>query len=203
MHFCNTASAFVLFKAITEASKVKNGHYHGSNCCGKAREGRVDTISQPRLKSKLAFFQLPWFSFITTSLSVLVYLHLSSSVRHLITRERIEVPHSASSCHGLPLWTCKRVAAREMQTDSRETANRAEGKAMMCIKTGRNNKSWDWQPDEKGEKKKIESEREGGQSEKWANREPSLQRLLEFGQQPVPPSIALREMEREERKGWV
>lgn len=123
MHFCNTASAFVLFKAITEASKVKNGHYHGSNCCGKAREGRVDTISQPRLKSKLAFFQLPWFSFITTSLSVLVYLHLSSSVRHLITRERIEVPHSASSCHGLPLWTCKRVAAREMQTDSRETAN--------------------------------------------------------------------------------
>lgn len=56
---------------------------------------------------------------------------------------------------------------------------------------------------ERGKKENREREREGGQSEKWVNREPSLQRLLEFGQQPVPPSIALREMEREERKGWV
>lgn len=40
------------------------------------------------------------------------------------------------------------------------------------------------------------------QSEKWANREPSLHPLLGFGQPPAPPSIALREMEREERKKW-
>lgn len=37
--------------------------------------------------------------------------------------------------------------------------------------------------------------------EKWANGEPSPQHLLVFGQQPAPPSIALRKMEREERIG--
>lgn len=44
-------------------------------------------------------------------------------------------------------------------------------------------------------------EKARGQSEKWANREHSLQPFLVFGQLPAPPSIALREMEREGRKG--
>lgn len=46
-------------------------------------------------------------------------------------------------------------------------------------------------------------EKERGQSEKWANGEPSLRPLLIPGRQPATPSIALSEMEKEERKGKV
>lgn len=45
-----------------------------------------------------------------------------------------------------------------------------------------------------------QDQKERQQSEKMANREPSLQPFLVSGQQPAFPSIALREMEREEKK---
>lgn len=141
MHFCNTASAFVLFKAITEASKVKNGHYHGSNCCGKAREGRVDNLSasleiQTRLLPATVIFfyhHLP------------VCAGIPSSVVLCPASYHQRENRGPTQCFKLP-----RAATLDVQAggstgnadrQQRDSKLRAEGKAMMCIKTGRNNKS--------------------------------------------------------------
>lgn len=125
---------------------------------------------------------------------MLLHLHPSSSVQHVIASERKEVPHSASAATAATLATQAGGGVGNADRQQSGSKARAEGKGMMCIRTGGNSKS-----DGEGKKNK----RERGQSEKWANRKPSLQRLLEFGQQPIPPSVALREMEREERRGWV
>lgn len=63
-------------------------------------------------------------------------------------------------------------------------------------KTGRNGRSRDWRTERK--RKRGDSWRNG----QTGNPLLSLHPLLVSGRQPAPPSIALREMEREERKGW-
>ena len=81
------------------------------------------------------------------------------------------------------------------QSDSRASA---EGKGTTCIKKKKGVGTAGLET-----RRQTGREREGT-VEKWANREPSLslQPLLVFGQQPAPPSTALREMEREGRRGW-
>lgn len=81
------------------------------------------------------------------------------------------------------------------QSDSRVSAE-GKGTARIGKKTGRNGRSRDWRTEGKGKR-----------GDSWRNRQTgnpllSLQPLLVSGRQPAPPSIALREMEREERKGW-
>lgn len=80
------------------------------------------------------------------------------------------------------------------QSDSRASA---EGKGTTCIKK---KKGVGAAGLETG--RQTGREREGTVGEMGKQGALSLQPLLVFGQQPAPPSTALREMERQGRRGW-
>lgn len=145
-------------------------------------------------KSPRGQSRLPQLSISSSYFDSLIHLFLFSARHCWYSRERTEL------LPRLPLQPCTRAAgmgnADRQQSDSRVSA---EGKWTACIKKQGGMKSVG-----RGRQTDRQTGREGkgkrqGQSEKWVNREPSLQPLLVFGQQPALPSEALREMERE---GW-